>query len=117
MLARLHHPKYTFELLKVHTLLRLQRVLDEKWNDALPKVCLTAHSVSHPIAVIPSNHAATEMCLQGVKHLRIAFVLYDGEFRKYLIAGRHVGMLIDPDIEAAFTVHEPRDPLCFEMHG
>ena len=116
MLARLHHSKYTFELLKVQPFLRLQRVLDEKWNDAFPKVCLTSHSISHPIAVIRSNHAASEIGFECVKHLHIAFVLHDGEFRKDLIASCHINMLIDANIKAAFTIHEPCNPLSVEFH-
>ena len=116
MLARLHHPKYTFELLKVQPLLRLQRVLDEKWNDALPKVCLTAHPISHPVAVIPSNHAASEIGFECVEHLHIAFVLHDGEFRKNLIASCHINMLVDANIKAAFTIHETCNPLSVEFH-
>ena len=116
MLARLHHPKFAFELLKVQPFLRLQRVLDEKWNDAFPKVCLTSHPISHPIAVIPSNHAASEIGFECVKHLHIAFVLHDGEFRKNLIASRHINMFIDANIKAAFTIHETCNPLSVEFH-
>ena len=116
MLARLHHSKDTLELLKVQSLLRFQRVLDEKWNDALPKVGLTSHSIRHPVAVILSNHAASEIRLECVEHLHIAFVLYDGELRKNLIANCHVNMLVDAHMKAAFTVHETCNPLCVEFH-
>ena len=117
MLARLHYTKDTLELLKVQPFLRLQRVLDEKWNDALPKVCLAAHSVSHPIAVIPSNHAASEIGFECVEHLHIAFVLYDGELRKNLIVHCHVRILVDANIKAAFTIHETCNPLSVEFHS
>ncbi len=116
MFARLHHPKYTLELLKVQSLLRLQRVLDEKWNDALPKMSLTAHSIRHPVAMILSNHAASEIRFECMEHLHIAFVLHDGEFRKNLIANCHVYMCVDANMKAAFTIHETCNPLCVKFH-
>lgn len=116
MVARLHHPKDTLELLKVQSLLRLQRVFHEKWNDAFPKVCLTAHPVRHSVAVILSNHTASEKRFERVEHLHIAFVLHDGELRKNLIANGHVNMCVDANMKAAFTIHETCNPLCVKFH-
>jgi hypothetical protein len=67
--------------------------------------------------MVPSNHAATELRLEGMENLNIAFVLHDGEFRKNLIAEFQSGILVDPDVKTAFTVHETCDPLCVKVHS
>jgi hypothetical protein len=76
-----HHEENASELDEVLTFPRHQRVLNEVWNDVLQKVILTPHSIGHSIAVILPNHATTEICLQGVQDLHIAFVLHDSELR------------------------------------
>ena len=116
MIARLHYQKHFPELLEVQTLFRFQRVLDEKWNDALQKMFLPAHSKRHPVAVILSNHTASEVSFECMKHLHIVFVLYDGELRKNLMASRHVVMLVDANMKATFTIHETCNPLCVKFH-
>ena len=75
-----------------------------------------SHTVGHPVAVILANHSATEIGLEAVKHLRVALVLDDGELRKQLVARLHVGMSVDADVKAPFTVDEPCDPLCSQIH-
>ncbi len=116
MIARLHHQKHFSELLEVQTLLCFQRVLDEKWNDALPKMFLSVHPKRHPVAMVLANHTASEMGFECMKHLHIAFVLHDGELRKNLMARCHVVMLVDANMKAAFTIHETCNPLCVEFH-
>jgi hypothetical protein len=48
--------------------------------------------------------------LQRMQELDIAFVLHDSELRQNLITARHIGMFRNPDVEAAFTVHESCHP-------
>ncbi len=116
MISRFHQPIHTAELLEFVVFLRLERVLFEKWNDASAQICSSPHTKRHSIAVIPPNHAATEKAPQFVKDFRIAFVLHHGEFRKHLIAARHVDVSIDRHMKTAFTVHETCDPLFIELH-
>ena len=116
MNIRIHEPKNATELDEVHVLPCLQRMLDEKWNDALVQIFVPSHPVGHPVAVIGSNHAASEMVFQGVKDLHIAFVLHDGEFRQDLKSGGHFRVAADAHVETAFTVHKTRDPLRVKSH-
>ena len=81
MLARFHHQHNAAKLLERNALLSLQRVLEKKWNDTFKQMLVASYTVSHPVAVIPANHAAPEVPLQRVQNLYIAFVLYNGEFR------------------------------------
>lgn len=81
MVALFHEEADFSKLPKVYVLLGFQRVLDEKWQDAFYQVIQISHSVGHPVAVILSNHSESEVSLECVEHLHIAFVLYDGEFR------------------------------------
>ena len=112
----LHEKKNAPEFREVRTFLRLEWVFLEEWNDALQQVALPPHPVGHSVAVVSPNHAASEMSLERVQNLHIAFVLHDGELRKNLIARLHVGMFVDPYVKAALTVHEPADPFCLEIH-
>ena len=116
MLPRSHHADDSPELGEVGPLLGLERVLLEERDDALEQMLLPSHPIRHPVAVVPANHATTEVRLECVENLRVALVLNDGELREHLVAAGHVGMRIDLDVEAAFTVHESRDPLRFEVH-
>ena len=77
----LNQIKNATELDEVHVLIRLQRVLDEKWNDVFVEILDSSYPIGHPVAVIYTNHAASEITFQGMKNLHIALVLYDGEFR------------------------------------
>ena len=74
------------------------------------QVLLAAHSIGPPIAVIRSHDTTTEVVLQCMQQFHIAFVLHDGEFRKYLKTTIQVGVRVDSDVKAAFTVHEACDP-------
>src|SRR5262245_24520545 len=116
MIARIHHQKHAAEHLKVRTLLRLQRMLEEERDDALSQILESPHPVRLSITMVLSNHAATEERLECFQQLCIALVLHDGEFRKDLDALSHLGVLADPDMKASFTVHETCDPFCFELH-
>ena len=116
MTSRFDDLQDTTEFEEVLPLSRLQRVLLEEWNDSLGEVLDSSHAVRHPITMVPSNHATTEVRLERVKNVNVSFVLNDGEFWKYLMACAHLGMLVYPDMKAALTVHEPNDPLCFEIH-
>jgi hypothetical protein len=111
MIPRLHHANDSPKFGEVRSLLGFERVFLEEWNDVPEQVLLASYSIGHPVAVILANHSASEMCLQGVKHLHIPFVLHDGELRENLIAALHVGMRIDSYVKATFTVHEPSYPL------
>jgi hypothetical protein len=117
MIARVHQTKHVSELLEIDALLTLERVLREEWNDVFHQVSMVPHSIGHPIAVIPTNHSATEVGLDRVQELHIAFVLDDGEFRKNLNANLHVRMSGDTNMKASFTIHEACNPFRAEIHG
>ena len=112
MTALLNDSNDAAELLKVLSLLRLEWVLDEKWDDAFTQMLLPTYSVSHPVAVVATNHTTTEVLFESVKHLYIALVLHDGEFREHLISALHRVVRIDAHVKTAFTVHEANYPLC-----
>jgi hypothetical protein len=113
---RIHQKENVPELQEIDVLSGFQRMLDEEWNDVLQQMFHAAHPVRHSVAVIRSNHSATEVCLEGVKHLHIALVLHDGEFRKYLEPCGHFRMGIYPHVKATFTVHEACNPLRVQLH-
>jgi hypothetical protein len=117
MLVLLHQPKHVSELLEIDALLGLERMLFEEWNDAFDQLLALPHSIGHPIAMVLANHAATEIRLDRVEELRIAFVLYDGELGQDLVSHRHAFMSRDTDMEAALTIHEACDPFRVEIHG
>ena len=77
---------------------------------------LAAHSIGPPIAVIRSHDTTTEVVLQCMQQFHIAFVLHDSEFRKYLKTTLQVGVRVDSDVKAAFTVHETCDPFGVKLH-
>jgi len=116
MISRRHLQENPSELHEVLTFPGFERVLLEEWDDVLEQVLLAADPISHAVAMVPANHATTEIGLQGVQHLHIAFVLHDGELRKNLKPGAHLGMLVDPDMKTSFTIHETADPSWFEIH-
>ena len=76
-----HHLHNLPELLEVYSLLRLQLVLFEERDDALEQMILTPHAIGQPVAMVPTNHSATEKGFQRMECLNIAFVLHDGELR------------------------------------
>ncbi len=86
-------------------------MLDEEWNDALEQVLLPAHAIGPPITMVRSHDSTAKMFLQ-----RIAFVLHNGELRKNLITAFQVGVTINPDMKAAFTIHEACDPFGVKLH-
>src|ERR1044071_5743219 len=102
MLARFHQQQDTSELQEVQVLLRFERVLEKEWDDVCEQVLFTSHSERHSVSMIAANNATSEEVLQRVQELHIAFVLHDDEFRQNLKTCAHLGMLIDPDKEAAF---------------
>ena len=67
--------------------------------------------ISHPIAVIRSNHPTAEEFLQRVEELNIAAVLDDREFGEHLKLAGHLGMRIDADVKATFSVDKSYNPL------
>ena len=117
MIARFHHQDDTSKLLEIDALPRLQRVLDEEWDDALEQMLLPPDPVSHPVAVVRTDHAATEKRLESMEDLHISLVLHDGEFRQYLKACGHFRVGIDPHVKTTFTIHEACYPLRVELHG
>ena len=110
MIARFHHSKHATERLEVDALFRFQRVHDEEWDDVTREIPQTTDSISPTVAMVRSHDTTAEEFTDCSKELHIAFVLHDGELREYLIAASHVGVRIDADVEAAFTVHEPCYP-------
>ncbi len=116
MTSRLDDLQDPTEFQEILLLSRLQLVLLEERYDSLDEMLDSSHAVRHPVTMIPSNHATTEVRLERMKNMNISFVLYDGEFWKYLVACAHLGVPIDPDMKAPLTVHETHDPLRFEIH-
>jgi hypothetical protein len=116
MLARLHLEQDPAEDDEVSPLARLERVLDEEWDDAVEQVLLAPHPVRHPVSVVAADDAAAEEGLQGVQELHIALVLHDGELRQNLSACSQVRVRIHPDVEAAFAVDKACNPSCVELH-
>ena len=116
MRAFLHEKKNIAELQEVHVFLRLQRMLHEERNDAFEQMLLPANAVRHAIRMIHANYAASEMRLQRMEDLNVAFVLDHSEFWKNLEAGGHFDVRIDADMKASFSVDKSDDPLSFEFH-
>ncbi len=112
-----HQSKHVSKFLEVDALLGMERMLFEEWNDALVQLLALPHSIGHPVAVVLANHAASEIRLDRVQELRIAFVLYDGELGQDLYPCRHAFMTRNSDMEASFTIHEACDPFRVEVHG
>src|SRR5262249_381644 len=67
MLAPFHHLTNRAELFEVHAFLRLQRMLNEEWDDALEQILQTAHPKGQSVSVIRSNHSTTEECLKSMQ--------------------------------------------------
>ncbi len=104
------------KFLKIDPFPGLQLVPDEEWNNMFEQVFLSPHPPGHPIAMVRSNHSATEVRLECVEHLNVPLVLHDGELREYLIARFHLRMPVDTDIKAAFAVHKTGYPLRVKFH-
>ena|SRR5208282_1543094 len=98
---------------EVDSLLRFQRMLLEEGNNPFVEVIQPPDSIGHPIAVIRSNHPASEKLLQGVEQLNIAAVLDNREFGEHLKLAGHLGIRIDADVETTFAVNKPYNPLSF----
>src|SRR5262245_47263431 len=90
-------------------------MLLEERNNCLRQVFVTSHPVRHPVAIVLANNTASEVRLQCMKDLNIAFVLYDGELRQHLSSSSHSRMSIHAHVEAAFAIDEPDDPLRIEF--
>ena len=116
MRSRTHHEDDAAEFLEIRPLPRLQRVLDEEWNDPLAEVFPRTHPVRKSVAVALANHAASEERLESVEELHIVLVLDDRELRQNLEPGRHLWMRVDSYMKATFTVDEAGHPLRVEIH-
>ena len=117
MITALHRQQDLSKLQKIDTLLCLEVVNHEEWHHPFDQVLEPTHPKRHPVAVVPANHAATEVRLERVQDLRVPLVLHHGELGQNLNSQRHVLVLTDSDVEAAFTVDETNDPLGFKIHG
>jgi len=117
MFVLLHQAEHVAELLKIDALPGTERMLFEEWNDAFDQLLALPHSIGHSVAMVLANHAASEIRLDRVQELRIAFVLYDGELRQDLHSHRHALVSRDTDMKATFAVHESCDPFRVEIHG
>ena len=115
MLTLFDQQKYTSELQEVHVLLRLERMLDEKWNDLFEQVIQASYAVSHSVAVVRANHAAPEIGFKRVEYLDVSLMLDDGKLRQNLGFGCHAGVCINTDVETTFTVDKADDPLCIKF--
>ena len=83
-----HQVKDLSEPREVDPLLRFQRMLFEEGNNPFGEVIQPPDSISHPVAVIRSNHSTAEEFLQCVEQLNIPAVLDDREFGEHLKLGR-----------------------------
>ena len=86
-------------------------MLFKEGNDPFYEVIQPPDSISHPVAVICSNHPTAEELLQRVEKLNIPTVLDNCEFREHLKLAGHLGMRIDADVKTTFAVNEPYNPL------
>jgi hypothetical protein len=111
VLSLTHQVKNLSEPREVDPLLRFQRMLFEERNNPFGEVIQPPDSVSHSVAVIGSNDSATEEFLQRVEQLNIAAVLNDREFGEHLKLAGHLGMRIDADVKATFSVDKSHNPL------
>lgn len=116
MPSLLHHLQHPSKCLEVTLFASLEGVLVEEWDDAFIEIPTIANPEGPTIAVIRSHHSASEELSDASEQLHIAFVLHDGEFRKYLNAASHAAVARDRHMEAAFTIHETCDPLWIEFH-
>jgi hypothetical protein len=114
MLPIIHQSQDFSELRKIHSLLRLQRMLLEERNDMMIQVIQTANPISHSIAVIRANHTAPKKLFERVKQLNVSFVLHNCELRKHLESGSHLRVRINADEEASFSIYKSDHPLCFQ---
>ena len=96
---------------EVDPLFRFQRMLFKKGNNPFVKVIQPPNPVCHSISVIGSNHSASEELLQCVEQLNIAPMLDNREFGENLILAGHLGMPIDADVKATFSVDKSNNPL------
>src|SRR5437868_4973898 len=92
-------------------------MLLEERNDVLRQVLVSAYAVDHPVAVVLSNHAASEVALQRMQDLNVTLMLDDGEFRQNLSSSGHFRMGIDSHVKAAFAVNKANNPLRIEFQG
>ena len=86
-------------------------MLLEKRNDSLVQMVQTSHSISHPLAVVRTNHSTPKKIFERMKQLNVPLVLYHCEFREYLKSGGHLRVWIDANVEASFSVNKSYDPL------
>ena len=114
MNVRLHHLEHATEEHEVVALPRTKRMLDEEWDDRPIQIAASAHAEGCSVAMVPPDDSASKKRAQLAQQPDVAFVLHDGEFRKHLAVHPHAGMLGDPDMETAFTVHESCDPFRLE---
>src|ERR1700741_3289653 len=84
----LHQIQHMTKFDEVDVLFRLEGMRGKEGHDALLQVFGLANPKRHPVAVIHANHATTEMRLECVKHLDVAPMLNDGEFRQHLTPAR-----------------------------
>ena len=82
-------------------------------NDAFEQMLFAANAIRHAVLTIYANNAASEMRLQRMEDLNVAFMLDHGEFRKYLEACGHLDVRIDAYMKASFSIDKSDDPLCF----
>ncbi len=86
-------------------------MLFEEGNNPFGEVIQPPDSIRHPVAVIRSNHSAAEEFLQRVEELNLAAVLDDREFGEHLKLAGHLGMRIDADGKATFSIDKSHNPL------
>ena len=86
-------------------------MLFEKGNNPFAEVIEPPDSIGHPVAVIPSDHSASEEFLQRVQQLDITLVLDNREFGEHLKLAGHLGMRTDADKETSFAVNKSYNPL------
>ena len=73
-------------------------------------------AISHPIAMVHANFAASEIALECMQNLYIALVLYNGEFRQDLESCSHFRVGINTNVKTPFTVHEACNRFGLKLH-
>ena len=86
-------------------------MLFEEGNNPFGEVIQPPDAISHPVAVIGSNHSTSEEFLQSMKELNVTLMLDDREFGEHLKLAGHLEMRIDADVKTTFSIDKSNNPL------
>src|SRR5579871_3088087 len=90
-------------------------MLLEERNDVPRQVLMSPYAIGHPVAVVLTDNATSEVAFQRMQNLNVTLMLNDGEFRENLNSGCHPREGIDPNMKAALAINKADDPLRIEL--